>query len=335
MSATKGGFARREEEWTLQKDLADHELAQIGKQILAAEIREAIAENEKSNHELQIENAKEAGAFLREKYSSQELYDWTVGQVSSLYFPSYQLAYDVAKRAERAYRFELGLAPADSNFIQFGYWDTLKKGLLAGERLHLDLKRMDARYLEQNDREYEITKHISLAALAPEELIALKTVGRCKFKGGDLLASAARAAVAQRLADEEAPPLSRMFSAQHEFPNEWHRFKADWALHRKSLATSTPSSAPELRLEIGARLPYFTRGQDVTISLDRSHFVLVGQSLMELSTVSESASIPVVTLDATSGTRVTVEGASVSVPFDPATATDLLVVCPYRVSAGP
>jgi hypothetical protein len=31
----------------------------------------------------------------------------------------------------------------DTNFIQFGYWDNLKKGLLAGERLAHDLKRMD------------------------------------------------------------------------------------------------------------------------------------------------------------------------------------------------
>ena len=56
----------------------------------------------------------------------------------------------------------------DSSFIQFGYWDSLKKGLLAGERLHLDLQRMEAAYLEQNRREYEITKHVSLAAARPD-----------------------------------------------------------------------------------------------------------------------------------------------------------------------
>ena len=45
-------------------------------------------------------------------------------------------------------RHELGLS--DSVFIRFGYWDSLKKGLLAGERLGHGLKRMEAAYLEQN-----------------------------------------------------------------------------------------------------------------------------------------------------------------------------------------
>ncbi len=80
-----------------------------------------------------MDNAKEAHEFMREKFTDQQLYSWMVGQISGLYFQSYQLAYDVAKRAERAYRHELGLK--DSNFIQFGHWDSLKKGLLAGERL--------------------------------------------------------------------------------------------------------------------------------------------------------------------------------------------------------
>ena len=34
---------------------------------------------------------------------------WMVGEISASYFQAYQLAYDIAKRAERAYRFELGL----------------------------------------------------------------------------------------------------------------------------------------------------------------------------------------------------------------------------------
>ena len=67
----------------------------------------------------------------------------------------------------------------DSNFIQFGYWDSLKKGLLSGERLDLDLKRMDVAYLEQNQREYEITKHISLNTIDPICLIELRENAEC------------------------------------------------------------------------------------------------------------------------------------------------------------
>jgi hypothetical protein len=68
---------------------------------------------------------------------------------------------------------------SDSSFVQFGYWDSLKKGLLAGERLHYDLKRMEIAYLDQNKREYEITKHWSLATWDPLALIVLKETGQC------------------------------------------------------------------------------------------------------------------------------------------------------------
>jgi hypothetical protein len=74
-------------------------------------------------------------------------------------------------------RFELGLT--DSNFIQFGYWDSLRKGLLAGEGLYSDLKRMEISYLDQNQRKYEISKYISLVMFDPLALITLKETGQC------------------------------------------------------------------------------------------------------------------------------------------------------------
>ena len=167
----------RANEWALQSNLAAKEIMQIDKQITAADIREKIANQELSNHLKQIENAQQIEDFMRSKYTNQELYSWMVGQVSAVYFNSYQLAYDVAKRAETAYRFELGLD--DSNFIQFGYWDSLKRGLLAGERLYQDIKRMEVAYIDQNQREYEITKHVSILQLDPLALAQLKQTGEC------------------------------------------------------------------------------------------------------------------------------------------------------------
>jgi hypothetical protein len=100
-----------------------------------------------------------------------------VSQTSTLYFQTYQQAYDLARQAEKAYRFERGLTT--SNFIQFGYWDSLKQGLLAGEQLALALKQLEKAFLEQNKREYEITKQISLRLHDPLALIALKETGCC------------------------------------------------------------------------------------------------------------------------------------------------------------
>lgn len=176
-ASTLAGYDRRFEDWKLQERLADKELDQIAKQIAAAELRIAIAEKELENHALQIENAKATDAFMRSKYTNEELYQWQVGQISGVYFQSYKLAYDLAKRAERCFRFELGLQ--DSSYISFGYWDSLKKGLLSGEKLQYDLRRLETAYQEQNRREYELTKHLSLALLDPLALVKLRETGRC------------------------------------------------------------------------------------------------------------------------------------------------------------
>src|SRR5262249_12154449 len=90
LSHTVGGFQRRQEEWELQATLAQKEIDQIEKQISAATIREAIAEAERRNHDKQIGQAKHVDEFLRNKYTSKELYSWHRGQLSSLYFRVYK-----------------------------------------------------------------------------------------------------------------------------------------------------------------------------------------------------------------------------------------------------
>ncbi|MGH9961345.1 MAG: neuraminidase-like domain-containing protein, partial [Pyrinomonadaceae bacterium] len=179
LAATLASYQRRQEEWDFQQDLAVKELEQVDKQIAAAELRIAIAEKELENHVLQIDNAKATDAFMRSKYTNEELFQWQVGQISGVFFQSYKLAYDLAKRSERCFRFELGVQ--DSSYIQFGYWDSLKKGLLSGEKLQYDLRRLESAYIEQNRREFELTKHVSLALLNPLALVQLKETGRCFF----------------------------------------------------------------------------------------------------------------------------------------------------------
>ncbi len=174
------GYDRRQEEWDFSAAQATKDAENMESQIAGAELRLAIAEKELANQELQIEHSAEVHRFMREKYTNHDLYSWMVGQVSGLYFQSYQLAYDLAKRAERALQHEL--SSPDASYISFGYWDSLRKGLLSGERLQLDLRRMDAAYREQNRREYEITRHCSLAQIDPAALVQLRQTGRCEFE---------------------------------------------------------------------------------------------------------------------------------------------------------
>ncbi len=179
LSAIGGGNRRRRQDWAQQVVLAEKELEQAERQIAAADIRRAIADQELTTHDLQTASAKDTDLFMRDKFTSKDLYDWMVSQISGVYFQSYQLAYDMAKRAERAFRHEL--AVEDSSFIEFGYWDSLKKGLLAGEKLHYDVKRLEAAYLDLNKREYELTKHVSLALMDPAALVRLTQTGECFF----------------------------------------------------------------------------------------------------------------------------------------------------------
>ncbi len=178
-ASIRGGFDRRMDDWVFQAEQAAKDIEHIEKQISAAEIRRAMAEQELETHDLQTENAKEVDTFMRDKFTNKQLYTWMVSQLSTIYFQSYQMAYDLAKRAEKAFQHEIG--DPNVSFVQFGYWDNLKKGLLSGEKLHYDLKRMETAYYDQNKREYEITKHISLAMLYPEALVMLKETGDCYF----------------------------------------------------------------------------------------------------------------------------------------------------------
>ena len=178
MSIT-GSFRRREEEWGLQADLALKELAQIDKQIVAAEIRVAIAEQDLTNHEKQLDQAREINDYMRSKFTNQELYGWMTGQLSALHYQAYQLALDLAKKAERAAQHELGLSASNFHYVGFEQWESQKKGLLAGEKLHQELRRMDVVFMEQNKRRLELTKHVSLAMLNPTVLLLLKETGSC------------------------------------------------------------------------------------------------------------------------------------------------------------
>jgi len=182
-AAKIGTYARREQDWVLQSNLAAGEITQIFKQLRAAQIREEIARLEWKNQQKQKEHAKAIEKFLNEegkdkdgKKTNKAFYAWMKREVKGLYSQSFQFAFDIAKRAERALQHELG--DPGLSYLQFGYLAG-KEGLLAGERLYLDIKRMEMAYHELNQREYELTKHISLLQVNPLALVQLRATGRC------------------------------------------------------------------------------------------------------------------------------------------------------------
>ena len=161
----KAGFLRQLQDRVQQANVAGYEIKNIDKQSLTQQIRISIAQQEITNQQKQIDNAQEVEEFLRNKYTNQELYSWMEGSVRTLYYQAYTLAYDLAKRAEKVFRFERGLTT--SNFIQFGYWEAAYDGLLAGERMYIGLKQLEAAYQEKRGYDYEISKHLSLRQVNP------------------------------------------------------------------------------------------------------------------------------------------------------------------------
>lgn len=180
MAGTKGSYDRRNDDWVFQTDTASKELEQMDQQILSAQIRLNIANRELDNHLLQIENTKEVDDFMRTKFSNVALYNWMITQISSTYFKCYQLAYDLAKTAESCYKYEFPmLAIPNNKFITFGYWDSLRKGLMSGEMLQFDLRKMESSFMDTNKRELELTKNVSLALNDPKALLDLRNKGFC------------------------------------------------------------------------------------------------------------------------------------------------------------
>ena len=176
-------YYRRAEDYVFQANAATNELMQYGRQIISSLIREQITKKEYQNHLKQIEQAEEINSFLQDKFTNEELYTWMQGEISKIYFSCYQFAYDIAKKSEQTLKYELMRQEFDNlDMIKFGYWDSAKKGLLAGESLYLDLKRLEMAYHENNKREYEISKHISIHRLDAMALLKLKATGSCEVE---------------------------------------------------------------------------------------------------------------------------------------------------------
>jgi hypothetical protein len=178
MTTAQAGYQRRQDDWNFQASIAKAELAAIDGQITTAKHYWDTVVADLAAYDVQAANASNEDAFLHSKYTNQELYDWMVRQLSRVYLSVYKLAFDTGKKAERCYQLELA---RDDTFLTYGF-DSLKKGLLAAESLQASIHVMQTSYYDNNKREYEILKHISLWMLDPLVLLTFKSTGKCVFQ---------------------------------------------------------------------------------------------------------------------------------------------------------
>ena len=180
IASRTAGYQRRADDWTLQANLAARELAQIGRQILASLIAEQVAYHDYQTVKTQVQQAQDVQTFLQSKVTSAAFYTWMQSDLSALYYQYYRFACDTARKAEQTMKREL-MRPElyATQFIQYNYWDAGHQGLLSGEALQLDLKRMELAYHDSNKRELELTRHVSLRQLDPLALLTLRITGSC------------------------------------------------------------------------------------------------------------------------------------------------------------
>ena len=154
---------RRNKEWALENEIADAEVVEVEKQEVVNEIKTQQVEKKYKNIENEILRSEQVYEVLSEKFTNNDLYIWLEKELGKTFKKYVNLLIEVAKMAERAYLFEIeGKTEPNYNFIKPSYWDGFRKGLLAPEKILLDLRQMEKAYLENDKHRIEITRPILL-----------------------------------------------------------------------------------------------------------------------------------------------------------------------------
>lgn len=156
-------FNRRAQEWAQALDQCRLEINQLDMQLHAHAQQSATLRLQLRHSETTMEQARLTYEMLNKRFSSAELFQWLNSQLAAFYYQAYDAAHSLCLTAQACWQFER--ADWNSAFIISSNWNNQFKGMTAGESLKLDLQRMDAAYLQRNQRELEITKTVSLRLL--------------------------------------------------------------------------------------------------------------------------------------------------------------------------
>lgn len=180
LELTESGWDRRLVEWSHQINVLAIEIQQIERQILGAQRRRDQALNDLNTQQRQLEHSGEVQNFLRDKFTAHDLYLYLQKETAALHSKTYELALAAARQAQHAFNVERGHTAR--KFIPECEWDSLHEGLMSGEGLSAALRQMEKAYLDENVREYELTKQISLRLHFPAAFLQLRTTGRCEIE---------------------------------------------------------------------------------------------------------------------------------------------------------
>lgn len=179
LDETDAGWQRRLDEWMHQTEVLAIEIQQVERQILGAQRRRDQALVDLNGYRRQMEHAAEIQNFLRDKFTAHNLYLFLQKETLALCHKMYDLALCAARQAQDKFNLERG--HTTRHFLPECTWNSLHEGLMSGERLSVALHHMEKAYLDENVREYELTKNFSMRLHFPMEFLRLKSTGRCEI----------------------------------------------------------------------------------------------------------------------------------------------------------
>lgn len=160
----KGNYARRAEEWQLQKTLAEQEVAQLQEQLTGLALQISMAEKQRNLAEIEQSHALAIYQMQTTRFSGKELYNWMVGRLSGLYYQLFDAAQPLCLMAKSALERDIDASKTQQLFTNAG-WNDLYQGLLAGEDLMLNLQKMENIWLIEDQRALEVERTVSLAEI--------------------------------------------------------------------------------------------------------------------------------------------------------------------------
>ncbi|MGF6454559.1 neuraminidase-like domain-containing protein [Pseudomonas frederiksbergensis] len=161
-------YRRRHQDWTLARDLAKLEIAQIDAQLALETERETASQLLLRQTQTSLAHARSSYDFLSQRFTNSQLYQWFTHQLSSFYYQVYDSTFSLCQFTERSWRYETA-DNTTQTFFQHQTWNSTYRGLGPGERMKLGLVKMKNAYLLGNERELEIRKTVSLRQLHAKE----------------------------------------------------------------------------------------------------------------------------------------------------------------------
>jgi hypothetical protein len=193
IAQTLAAYERREDEWKLQRSLAQKDVELGAEQVQLARNQLLLAGQERAVAGLQFEHAKAVAEFLATKFTNAELFEWMSGVLGRVYAYFLQQATALAQLAEAQLAFER--QEPVSGFVSADYWrdttrdgtpvaqngGTDRRGLTGSARLLQDIYRLDEYAFETDRRKLHVAQTLSLVQLGAFELEQFRDTGVLTF----------------------------------------------------------------------------------------------------------------------------------------------------------